>query len=105
MRRGINMAKFHHLESAKIEDAAKKISKCVKQYKDIVSDTKKKTNALFDNWHGEGKTAFEHDFTNTFRQLSDIQDIMDELYDFLIDAGATYVLADEETAKNMTLEG
>lgn len=51
-----------------------------------------------------GKNQFEKDYNTIYQQLSDIGDIMYELYDALIDAQAAYIQADEEAAKLLTIQ-
>lgn len=59
---------------------------------------------MFLKWQGEGKNQFEKDYNTIYQQLSDIGDIMYELYDALIDAQAAYIQADEEAAKLLTIQ-
>ena len=58
---------------------------------------------MITRWTGEGKTQFEKNYNTLYRQLTDIADIMYELYEALIDAEAAYIQADEETAKMLTI--
>lgn len=94
-----------YLESQKLLDAANSINECIKEYKGIIKRITNTTNDLLGSWYGEGKTEFEKDYTTIYQQLSDISDIMYDLYDALVDADATYVQTDEEIAKGMTMEG
>lgn len=94
-----------YLESQKLLDAANTINECIKEYNEIIKRITNTTNDLLGSWYGEGKTEFEKDYTTIYQQLSDISDIMYDLYDALVDADATYVQTDEEIAKGMTMEG
>lgn len=94
-----------YLESQKLLDAANSINECIKEYNGIIKRITNTTNDLLGSWYGEGKTEFEKDYTTIYQQLSDISDIMYDLYDALVDADATYVQTDEEIAKGMTMEG
>ena len=76
----------------------------ISEYENIKLKVEQTTNTLFFNWQGEGKTQFEKDYTTLYRQLTDITDIMYELYEALIDAEAAYIQADEEAAKLLTME-
>lgn len=75
----------------------------IKEYNRIKKSVADTTNTLFGKWSGEGKTQFEKDYTTIYRQLTDIEDIMYELYEALIDAEAAYIQADEEAAKMLTI--
>lgn len=93
------------LDTQKLLDAANEVDDCLKEYKEIIKRISNTTNDLLDSWYGEGKEAFEKDYSTIYQQLSDISDIMYDLYDALVDADATYVQTDEEIAKGMTMEG
>lgn len=77
---------------------------CISEYDNIKLKVERTTDELFVNWQGEGKTQFEKDYRTLYRQLTDITDIMYELYEALIDAKAAYIQADEEAAKLLTIE-
>lgn len=94
-----------YLESQKLEDAAKKLDTCVQQYNEIMQKISTTTNELLSSWYGEGRKEFEKDYTTIYQQLSDIGDIMLDLYDSLIDSDAKYIQADEDIAKSMTMGG
>ena len=76
----------------------------IEEYNRIKNGVKSTTNDLFLKWQGEGKNQFEKDYNTIYQQLSDIGDIMYELYDALIDAQAAYIQADEEAAKLLTIQ-
>ena len=76
----------------------------IEEYNRIKNGVKSTTNDLFLKWQGEGKAQFESDYYTIYQQLSDIGDIMYELYDALIDAQAAYIQADEEAAKLLTIQ-
>ena len=94
----------NHLETKKFDSTIAKFKFGIEEYNEIKSDVEKTTNALFSNWQGKGKTQFEKDYATIFQQLTDIADIMYELYDALVDAEAAYIQADEDAAKMLTIE-
>ncbi len=93
-----------HLDTKKFDSTIAVFKSGIEEYNDIKSDVEKITTTLFGNWQGKGKTQFEKDYTTIFQQLTDIADIMYELYDALVDAEAAYIEADEEAAKMLTIE-
>ena len=97
--------KVEYIESQKLIDAAKKVDSCIHKYNEVIKKISNDTRNLLESWHGDGKTAFEKDYNTIYRQLTDISDIMYDLYDSLVDADATYVLTDEQIAKSFTMEG
>lgn len=94
-----------YLESQKLLDAANSVDKCIKQYNEIIKRIEFSSRNLVANWYGEGRKEFEKDYATIYQSLTDINDIMYDLYESLVDADATYVQTDEEIAKGMTMEG
>jgi len=94
-----------YLDSQKLLDAANKIDTCIKDYNEIIKRITTTTNELLSSWHGEGKTEFEKDYSTIYQQLTDISDIMYDLYDSLVDADSTYVQTDEDISKSLTMGG
>lgn len=97
------MSNVNYLDTNKFSEVVAVFKAEIETYNDIKSDVEKATNALFKNWQGKGKTQFEKDYTTIFQQLTDIADIMYELYNALIDAQAAYIQADEDAAKMLTI--
>lgn len=93
------------IDSQKLTDAANGIGEYCKAYNQLVKDIVGSTNTLLSDWHGEGRREFEKDYSHIYQQLTDMSDIMYELYKSLVDAAATYVKTDEEVAKKFTMEG
>lgn len=94
----------NHLDTKKFDSTIAAFKSGIEEYNSIKSDVEKTTNTLFNNWQGKGKAQFEKDYTTIYQQLTDIADIMYELYEALIDAEAAYIQADEEAAKMLTIE-
>ena len=94
-----------YLDSQKLKDGALDIEKYVKEYNEIIKSISRATQNLLDSWHGDGQKEFEKDYSTIYQSLSDISDIMYDLYDALIDADSTYVKTDEEIAKGLTMGG
>lgn len=92
-----------HLDTQKFKDTIAAFNKGIDDYNSIKDDVERTTTNLFLNWQGEGKKQFEKDYTTIFQQLKDIADIMYELYNTLVDAEATYIEADEQAAKLLTM--
>lgn len=97
------MGNVTYLDTQKFSDTVDTFKTGISDYNEIKSDVEKITNTLFMNWQGKGKKQFEKDYTTIYQQLTDIADIMYELYNALIDAQAAYIQADEEAAKMLTI--
>lgn len=92
-----------HLDTSEFHNAITAFRSGISDYNAIRSEVEQATIALFSDWEGEGKTQFEKNYNTLYRQLSDIADVMYELYGALADAEAAYIQADEETAKMLTM--
>lgn len=99
-----DIGNVEHIDTWKFSDAVTAFDKGVVEYNDIKKDVKNATTTLFTKWQGEGKKQFEKDYNTIFQQLTDIADILYELYDEIVDAQAAYVQTDEEMAKMMTMD-
>lgn len=93
-----------HLDTNKFSSTIATFKTGIEEYNRIKNGVKSTTNDLFLKWQGEGKNQFEKDYNTIYQQLSDIGDIMYELYDALIDAQAAYIQADEEAVKLLTIQ-
>lgn len=93
-----------HLDTSKFHSTISAFKKGITEYNTIKSDVERATNELFVTWQGEGKTQFERNYTTLYRQLTDIADIMYDLYDALAEAEAAYIEADQQSAKQSTMQ-
>lgn len=98
------MSNVTHIDTHKFTDTVDSFKKGVKTYAEIRTGVERTTNQLFLCWQGKGKKQFEKDYTTIYQQLTDIEDILYELYNALLDAQAAYIQADEEAAKLLTME-
>lgn len=101
---GSSTGTVNHLDTKNFDSTIAAFKSGIEEYNSIKSDIEKITTTLFGGWQGKGKAQFEKDYTTIFQQLTDIADIMYELYEALIDAETAYIKADEEAAKMLTIE-
>lgn len=92
-----------YLETQRLLDAANKLDGCLKEYTSVMKRISTVTNDLIASWYGEGRKEFEKDYSTIYQQLTDISEVMYDLYDALVDADATYVKTDKEIAKGLTM--
>lgn len=90
------------LDTSKMHSAILAFEGGIKDYNSIRTKVELATTELFLHWQGKGKTQFEKDYTTIYRQLTDIEDILYELYNALIDGESTYISVDQEISKKMT---
>lgn len=98
-----SMGSIRSLNTGKMESAIKTFDNGIKEYNSIRTRVEQATNKLFGHWQGKGKTQFEKDYKTIYQQLTDIEDILYELYNALVDGESTYIATDQELAKQMTL--
>lgn len=98
-----NTGSVKYLDTNEFSTTVSAFKSGIEEYNSIKSGVEKTSNTLFTNWQGKGKTQFEQDYTVIYQQLTDIADIMYELYDALVDTQALYVAADEEAGKMLTI--
>lgn len=92
-----------YLNTNKFSTTVSAFKSGIEEYNSIRLGVESTSNALFTIWEGKGKTQFEKDYTTIYQQLTDIGDIMYELYDAIIDAQAAYISADEEAGKLLSI--
>jgi len=71
------------------------------EYNNIKNSVQKTTNDLMNNWKGEGREQFEKDYNVIFQQLKDVGDILNDLYESIVDAEAKYIETDEAIGKKL----
>lgn len=97
-----SVGSIRELDTDKMNLARLSFESGIKEYISIKTNVELSTTELFLHWKGKGKTQFEKDYTTIYRQLTDIEDILYELYNALIDAESTYISVDQEISKKMT---
>jgi uncharacterized protein YukE len=90
------------LDTSKMDAAIQAFNEGVKEYNSIRTTVKLATTDLLLNWSGKGRKAFEKDYDAIFLQLTDIEDILYELYNALVDGLSAYITTDQELNKQMT---
>ncbi len=91
-----------YLETQKFTAAIEAFKTGAESYKEIKNGVDTATTALLKSWEGEGRNQFEKDYRFIFRQLSDIEDLLYELYNSLIEAQSNYIKTDDAVAKELT---
>jgi len=92
-----------HVDANAINDAAVAFSGKITQLNTQKQNVQTATEALLNNWQGEGKDCFEKQYRLLFGQLSDITESLYNIYDDLVESGKSYVDADEQMKKSMEL--
>ncbi len=90
------------LDTGKMDAAIQAFSEGVEEYNSIRTKVKLTTTNLFLSWSGKGRKAFEKDYEAIFVQLTDIEDILYELYNGLVDGLSAYISTDLELNKQLT---
>lgn len=93
---------IRELDTSKMHSAILSFESGVKEYNSIKTKVELATTELFFHWQGKGKAQFEKDYSTIYRQLTDIEDILYELYNALIDGESTYISVDQQISKKIT---
>jgi WXG100 family type VII secretion target len=89
------------LDTSKMDAAILAFGEGIKEYNNIRSTVKQATSELLLHWSGKGRQAFEKEYDEIFLQLTDIEDILNELYHALVDGLNAYRTTDQELSKNL----
>ena len=80
----------------RINETHKKIKELVESYKDINLKVSQITNEVQDHWVGAGRNEFQSQYGILIKKIEDFGDTLQEIYEGLVKAEATYEAADDE---------
>ena len=89
------------IDTSLIYDTHTKIKELVTSYKDINLEVSSITNTLLDNWVGVGRNEFESQYKILISKITDFGDGLQEIYDALVDAEASYETVDDKIRKEL----
>ncbi len=82
--------------TAKIKEAHRTIKEIVSSYKTVNYDVATITKQIKDNWVGEGRNEFESQYNLLIKKIEDFGDVLQDIYDALVQAEADYATADND---------
>jgi len=90
------MGKVGHIDTKQIHDTHVAIKALVESYKDVRLEVDNITMDVRENWVGKGRNEFQSQYEILIKKIEDFGDTLQDIYDGLVEAEATYADADNE---------
>lgn len=84
-----------NIDTARIYDTHVQIKNIVESYRDVNLKVSAITLEVNANWVGKGQTEFESQYKLLIKKIEDFGDALQEIYDALVEAEASYEEADD----------
>ena len=88
------------INSADIYDTHTKIKEIVESFKEVNTKVNDITKNVNENWVGKGQTEFESRYKLLIKKIDDFGDTLDDIYEGLVKAEATYEEQDDSLRKD-----
>lgn len=88
------------IDTEAINEAHTAIKAIVEAYKTINYDVSTNTTNVKAEWVGKGLNEFEAQYNILISKIDDFREVLEEIYDALVDAEAQYEAADDELRQN-----
>ncbi len=95
MGKGVVIEKGN-IDTALIYDTHRQIKEIVDSYKEVNKRVTTITAKVKDNWVGKGRNEFESQYKLLIGKIEDFGDTLQDIYDALVEAEATYEDTDDE---------
>lgn len=79
------------------------MKRVVESYREISKRVADITVDLQEHWVGDGRNEFESQYNRLILKIEDFGDTLQEIYDFLVDAEASYREADERLKQDLEM--
>lgn len=83
------------IDTAMINAAHRQIKSIVSSYKVVNKQVADITVRIQENWVGKGRNEFESQYNLLIRKIDDFGDVLQDIYDALVDAEAQYEETDD----------
>jgi len=83
------------IDTAKIFEAHSQIKAIVDYYKDANLEVSQNTSKIKENWVGKGRNEFETQYNNLIKKIEDFGEVLQDIYDALVEAEAQYETSDD----------
>lgn len=91
------------IEVQYINNAHSKIKNIVTQFNQAKVEVNQITNDLKQNWVGDGRDEFEAQYELLMSKIGDFSDALDEIYDALVEAEASYQTTDDNVRQGYVM--
>lgn len=96
-----------NIDTAKIYDAHRQIKEIVSAYKEVNTAVSNITKNVRENWVGAGRNEFESQYNLLINKIDDFGEVLQEIYDALVNAEAEYETSDDTIRQRfvMSMQG
>ena len=92
-----------NINTGRIYETHRQIKVIVDSYKEVNLKVNDITAELRDNWVGAGRNEFESQYNILIRKIEDFGDILQEIYNALVNAEASYEDADDDIRQDFVM--
>ena len=92
-----------NIDTAKIYAAHSQIKEIVTSYKSVNLNVAKITQEIKENWVGEGRNEFESQYNLLIKKIDDFGDILQDIYQALVEAEAEYETSDDSLRQQFVM--
>lgn len=93
------------IDSRTIAQAREDMYNILTGYKELKKRVDDNTTKLKQNWVGKGRNEFESQYKLLISKVSDIGDCLEDMYEGLVDAEASFADTDDQIRQNMAMNG
>lgn len=94
---------MEYLDTAGLIEAERKLKEATEVFNELSRKMRGTTRALLSSWDGKGRVEFETQSDLMVLKLEDLSEALTDAYEALVSAEKTYINADEETAKAISM--
>lgn len=91
------------IDTAKIYATHRQIKEIVESFKTVNKDVSSITMTIEENWVGKGRNEFESQYNLLIKKIEDFGDTLQDIYDALVEAEASYETADDELRQEFVM--
>lgn len=91
------------IDTDKIYQTHREIKRIVEAYKVVDKKVADITSEVNENWIGKGNNEFRTQYKLLIKKIEDFGDILEELYQGLIEAEATYEATDDDVRQDFAM--
>lgn len=83
-----------NIDTSKIYATHAQIKEIVESYKNVNLEVANITQAIKDNWVGDGRNEFQSQYNLLIKKIDDFGDTLQDIYDALVESEAEYETSD-----------
>ena len=92
-----------HIDTTIIYDTHVQVKEIVEAYRQANSEVARITAEVNENWVGQGQTEFESQYKLLISKIDDFGEILQDIYNALVEAEASYEDADDDMRQDFVM--